>query len=144
MFFKPMMPKKPSLKAALSRFNFRLVISLAVSIIFFLGVYLVIWDMGHEITISIVYGAITLAAAMWYIYMNKGLVGKLPTTDELPATWDKQMRENFLADLKARRQKSKKAFLIIVPMIFTFFYKLLDVYVFPNLALAAWFSALFQ
>ena len=76
--------------------------------------------------------------------MNKGVVGRLPTAEDLPATWDKRKREEFLTDLKARRQKSKKAFLILVPMIFTFFYKLLDIYVFPRLALTAWFATLFQ
>jgi len=135
---------KTELKAALSRFNFRLVIALAVSIIFFLSVFLVVWEMGYEIIISIVYGVITLAAAMWYTAINRGFIGKLPDVEALPATWDKQRREDFITDLKARRQKSKRAMLIIVPMIVSFCYKLLELYVFPAFPLTAWFSTLFQ
>lgn len=139
-----MKPNKPNLKETLSRFNFKLVISLAVSIIFFLGIFLVVWEMGGEIVISIIYGVITLAAALWYIYVNKGFVGKLPNTEELPMTWDKKKREDFVADLERRRQKSKRAMLILVPMIFSFCYKLLDLYLFPTFSLSVWFSTLFQ
>ncbi len=128
----------------MSRFNFKLVIALSVSIIFFLGIFLVVWEMGHEIVISILYGVITLAATMWYIYMNKGFIGKIPSIEELPMTWDKKKREDFVADLKMRRRKSKKAMLILVPMLFSFCYKLLDLYLFPTFSLTLWFSALFQ
>jgi hypothetical protein len=143
-FDKTMKNAKFSLKAALSRFNFRLVIALAVSIIFFLGIFLVVWEMGYEILISCIYGAITLIAALWYMILNKGFVGKLPSAEELPLTWDKKTREDFIKDLKARRQKSKKLMLILVPMLFTFTYKLLELYVFPHLAIFTWFSAFFE
>ncbi|MBO5305459.1 MAG: hypothetical protein J6B12_01725 [Clostridia bacterium] len=139
-----MKTNKISLRDALSRFNFRLVIALSVSIILFLSIFLVVWELGHEILISIIYGAITLAAAMWYIALNKGFIGKLPSTEDLPMTWDKKKREDFIADLEARRKKSKKAMLIIVPMIFSFCYKLLDLYLFPQFSLTVWFSTLFQ
>ncbi len=138
-FDEAMKDPKLSLKAALSRFNFRLVIALAVSVIFFLGVFLVVWAMGYEILISSIYGALTLIAALWYIILNKGFVGKLPSIEELPLTWDKKTREDFIEDLRARRQKSKKLMLILVPMLVSFCYKLLELYFFPLLI-----SAFFQ
>jgi hypothetical protein len=122
---------KIALKAALARFNFRLVIALAVSVIFFLGIFLVVWELGGEIVISTIYGVITLVAALWYIALNKGFIGKLPTPEELPQTWDKKKREDFIADLTARRQKSKKLMLILVPMLFSFCYKLLELFALP-------------
>ena len=124
---------KIALKAALSRFNFRLVISLAVSVILFLGIFLVVWELGGEILISCIYGTITLIVALWYIILNRGLVGKLPSPEELPLTWDKKQREDFIANLAARRQKSKKLMLILVPMIFSFCYKLLELFALPLL-----------
>ena len=124
---------KIALKAALARFNFRLVIALAVSVILFLTVFLVVWELGGEIIISGIYGLITLVAALWYIALNKGFMGKIPTPEELPQTWDKKRREDFIADLKARRQKSKKLMLILVPMLFSFCYKLLELFAFPLL-----------
>ena len=125
---------KISLKAALSRFNFRLVIALAVSTVFFLCTFLVVWTLGFEILISIIYGGITLLVALWYLIWNKGFIGKLPSADELPLAWDKKQREDFVADLKARRQKSKKLMLILIPMLVTFTYKLLELFVLPLLA----------
>lgn len=131
------------LEEALKRFNFKLVIALAVSIIFFLGVFLVVWDMGYEWIISGIYAVITLIAAGWYIFTNRGILGKLPGQEELPATWDRKQREDFLTDLKHRRQKSKKAMVIILPMIVVFLYKILDLYLFPNFSLTLFFSTLF-
>ena len=135
---------KNSLKTALSRFNFRLVIALAVSMIFFLCVFLVVWALGYEILISCIYGGITLVAALWYLIWNKGFLGKLPSAEELPITWDKKQREDFIADLHTRRKKSKILMLILVPMIFTFAYKLLELYLFPHIPLLTQFSNLFS
>ena len=138
-----MKPIQNSIKPTLSRFNFRLVISLAVSIIFFLGIFLVVWELGHALVISIVYGVISLVTALWYIIYNKGMIGKLPSAEQLPMTWDKQMRENFISDLEQRRAKSKRAMLILVPMIFTFCYKILDIYLFPEFSLTSFFDSFF-
>ena len=138
-----MKQNQQTLKQALSRFNFKLVISLAVSIIFFLGIFLVVWELGYALVISIVYGVITLVTALWYIIYNRGIIGALPNAESLPMTWDKQTREDFITDLKQRRQKSKRAMLILVPMIFTFCYKILDIYLFPDFSLTAFFESLF-
>lgn len=129
---------KKELQARLSRFNFRLVIALAVSTILFLGTFLVVWELGHEILISGIYGGIALVAALAYTLINKGFLGRLPTAEELPTTWDKKKREDFLGDLLARRKKSKKLLLILLPMLVTFAYKLLELYFFP--LLTAFFS----
>ena len=137
------MKQQYSLKLALSRFNLRLVISLSVSIIFFLGIFLAVWELGYPLVISLIYGAITLVTALWYIVYNKGMIGSIPTAEQLPTTWDKQTREDFIENLKQRRKKSKRAMLIIVPMIFTFCYKILDLYLFPDFSLTAFFEFLF-
>lgn len=137
------MKQQYSLKLALSRFNLRLVISLSVSIIFFLGIFLVVWELGYPLIISLIYGVITLAAALWYIIYNKGMIGSIPSAEMLPTTWDKQTREDFIEDLRQRRQKSKRVMLILVPMIFTFCYKILDMYLFPNFSLTSFFESLF-
>ena len=103
------------------------IIALSVNIILFLGIFLVAWDNGLELIISAVYGAITLAVALYYILYNRGTIGKLPTPEMLPTTWDKAEREAFLADLRARREKSKWAMLILIPMIVVFGYKALEI-----------------
>ena len=40
-----------------------------------------------------------------------------------------EQKKEFMDDYTARRQKSKKALLILVPMIATFFLEVLDIYV---------------
>lgn len=138
-----MKPNRPTLKDFFSQFNFRLVIALAVSIIFFLCIFLIFWDLGFELPISIIYGILTLATTLWYIYVNRGIIGKIPNAEQLPSTWDKQTREAFVADMTVRRKKSKRAMLILVPMIFIFCYKILDLYLFPNFSLTKFFESLF-
>ncbi len=111
----------------------KLVIALAVNFILLLGVFLVAWENGIELVISFIYGGITLAVALYYIIYNHGIIGKLPSYDELPVTWDKATREAFLEDMKIRRQKSKWAMTILIPMIFVFGYKMLDITLFSKL-----------
>lgn len=106
------------------------IIALSVNIILFLGIFLVAWDNGLELIISAIYGVVTLAVALYYILYNRGTIGKLPTPEMLPVTWDKAEREAFLADLKARREKSKWAMLILIPMIVVFGYKALEITLF--------------
>ena len=108
------------------------IIALSVNIILFLGVFLVAWENGIELIISAIYGAITLGVALYYIVYNKGVIGKLPTHEMLPVTWDKAEREAFLADLKARRERSKWVMLILIPMIVVFGYKALEITVFSR------------
>ncbi len=109
------------------------VIALAVNFILFLGIFLVAWDNGIELVISFIYGGITLAVALYYIIYNRGIIGKLPSCDELPVTWDKVTREAFLEDLRTRRKKSKWAMTILIPMIFVFGYKMLDITILSKL-----------
>ena len=85
--------------------------------------------MGAYITVIAVYSAVTLAAAVWYILYNRGLAGTKLTSDMLPKDWSAEQKKEFMDDYTASRQKSKKALLILVPMIATFFLEVLDIYV---------------
>ena len=123
--------KKPqenqALSAFLRRVPVKLIVALSVNIIVFLGVFLVAWDCGLEWPITLLYSVITLAAALYYIIYNRGVIGKLPTHEMLPPTWDKTTREAFLDDMKERRKKSKWVMTILIPMILVFAYKILDI-----------------
>lgn len=121
--------RKPSdeLWALFKRVPIKRIVALAVNIILFLGIFLVAWDNGIELIISAIYGVITLAVALYYIIYNRGTIGKLPTYEMLPVTWDKAKREEFLADLRTRRERSRWAMLILIPMIVVFGYKALEI-----------------
>lgn len=86
-------------------------------------------SVGAYIAVIAIYSVITLVAAIWYILYNRGLAGTKITSDMLPKEWSTEQKKEFMDDYTARRQKSKKALLILVPMIATFFLEVLDIYV---------------
>ena len=58
---------KPNLKVALGRFNFRLVTTLAGLIIIFIAAFKLLENLGLYLVAVVLYSAITLAVALWYI-----------------------------------------------------------------------------
>ena len=111
------------------RFNFRLAGGmLALSII-----AIVIFRTMKEISVQayvaaiVIYSLITLVTAMWYIFFNRGMLGKL-TSDMLPEEWDEAQKKSFMNEYYERRRKSKWAIILLVPMIATFFFELIDIY----------------
>lgn len=86
-------------------------------------------SVGAYIAVIAIYSVITLSAAVWYILYNRGLAGTKLTSDMLPKEWSAEQKKEFMDNYTARRQKSKKALLILIPMIATFFLEVLDIYV---------------
>ena len=80
------------------------------------------------IAVIAAYSVITLCAAIWYILTNRGLAGVKISEDMLPKDWSGKEKDAFMNDLLERRQKSKKALVILVPMIANFFFEVLDIY----------------
>ena len=85
-------------------------------------------SVGAYIAIIAVYSVITLVASVWYILYNRGLAGTRLTSDMLPKEWGAEEKEKFIEDYTARREKSKKALIILIPMIATFLFEALDIY----------------
>ncbi len=112
------------------RFNFALAGSLfALSLL-----AIVIFRTAKEISLSAyigviaVYSIISLVSAVWYIIVNQGLAGIKISEDMLPKEWSGEEKDAFMNDLTARRKRSKKALIILIPMIATFFFEVLDIY----------------
>ena len=84
-------------------------------------------SVGAYIAAIVIYSAITLASSIWYIFFNRGLIGKL-SPEMLPAEWDEAQKKSFMDEYYDRRSKSKWAIMLLVPMIATFFFELLDIY----------------
>ena len=113
------------------KFNFRLAGGLVCLTLLAILIFRAMKELsvGAYIAVIAVYSAVTLAAAVWYILYNRGLAGTKLTSDMLPKEWSAEQKKEFMDDYTARRQKSKKALLILVPMIATFFLEVLDIYV---------------
>ena len=90
-------------------------------------------SVGAYIAVIAVYSVITLVAALWYIVYNRGLAGTRLTSDMLPKEWSAEEKEKFMNDYRARREKSKKALIILIPMIATFLFEVLDIYLFRSI-----------
>lgn len=124
---------RPTLKEALSRFNFRLATTLAALIIVFLAVFRLMINYDLHLLATAIYTTIALTVAIWYIIYNKGMVtGKL-TPEMLPAEWSAEKKQQLIDELATRRKKSKWALLILIPMIFVFCFEILEIYFFPVL-----------
>lgn len=112
------------------KFNFKL----AGGLILLSILAIVIFRTAKELSLTAyvvaiaVYSIATLAAALRYIALNRGLVGARITYDLLPAEWSEEQKKAFMDDYAERREKSKKMLIILVPMIATFFFEAIDVY----------------
>ena len=123
---------KPDLKLALGRFNFRLVSTLAGLIIIFIAAFKLLENLGLYLFGVILYSAITLVVALWYIIYNKGSTSGKVTPEMLPLEWSLAEKQAFIDDLAARRKRSKWALLILIPMILVFGLEMLELYVLPS------------
>ena len=113
-----------------SKFNF----GLAGGLLLLSILAIVIFRTAKEISLAayiaaiVLYSVVTLVAALCYISINRGLVGTKVTYDLLPSEWSEDEKKAFMDDYAARKAKSKKLLIILVPMIATFFFEAIDIY----------------
>ena len=121
----------PTIRQALKRFNYKLALTLAALIIVFIAVFRLLKLYDLYLVAIILYTAVTLGVAIYYIIYNRGVISGKPTPDMLPAEWSTEQKQAMIDDIAARRKKSKWALLILIPMIFVFALELLELYFFP-------------
>ena len=90
-------------------------------------------SIGAYIGVIVLYSVIALASAMWYIITNRGLMGVRVTSDMLPKEWSTEQKDGFIRDLEKRRKSSKKALIILIPMIVAFFFEAFDIYLLQSI-----------
>ena len=113
-----------------SKFNFALAGGMLALSLFAIVIFRTAKEISlySYIAVIAVYSVITLTAAIWYILVNRGFAGVKISEDMLPKEWSGKEKDAFMNDLLERRRNSKKALIILVPMIATFFFELLDIY----------------
>lgn len=121
----------PTLREALKRFNFKLALTLAALIIVFIAVFRLLKLYDLYLVAIVIYTAVTLAAAIYYIVYNRGVLSGKVTPDMLPAEWSAEQKQAMIDDIAARQKRSKWVLLILIPMIFVFGFELLELYFFP-------------
>ena len=85
------------------------------------------------IAVLVLYSVTALTSAVWYITVNRGFLGTRITSDMLPKEWSTEQKDAFIQDLENRRKSSKKALIILIPMIAAFFFEALDIYFLQNI-----------
>ena len=110
------------------RFNFGLaggMLALSVlAILIFRTMKEISWQ--AYVAAIVIYSVLILAAALWYISYNRGVLGKI-SPEMLPTEWDEGQKKSFMDEYYERRKNSKWALMLLVPLIATFFFEILDI-----------------
>lgn len=83
--------------------------------------------------IMFVYLAAGAGLGLYYVIYNRGFVGRNATPDMLPDTMSLAEKEAFLADCKARNEKSKWVLTILIPIILTFIAEIIYLFLIPQI-----------
>ena len=112
------------------RFNFRLAGGLLALTLLAIVIFRTAKEISvaSYIAVTVIYSLVTLVTALWYISLNRGLMGVRITPELLPKEWSEEQKNAFIADCQRRREKSKKLLIILIPMIATFFFEAIDIY----------------
>ena len=84
----------------------------------------------YSFCVMLLYMLLLLGFVLGYLIYNRFLYRKNLTLDDLPNTMTFAQKEDFLADGKRRLEKSKWMMLIIFPLVVTFLFDALELFVF--------------
>lgn len=114
----------------------RTVLLLAVNTVLFFAVYKVLLyyaefaeNAYYSFVVMLLYMVLLLGFVLGYLIYNRFLYRKSLTVEDLPDTMTAAEKEAFLADGRARLQKSKWMMLVIFPLVFTFLMDAIDLFI---------------
>ena len=117
--------------------NARYLILLAINTILFFAVYRVLLfyaertdETYYSFIVMVLYMVLLAIFVMWYLIYNRFLYRKNLTKDDLSPDMSDEEKEAFLADGRERLAKSKWMMLIIFPLVITFLFDTLELFVF--------------
>lgn len=79
--------------------------------------------------VMIVYSALLLGFVLAYLIYNRFLYRKGLTPEQLSPEWSEEQKAAFLEDGNRRLEKSKWMILIIFPLVFTFFFDAVNLFI---------------
>ena len=133
---KPVEKKPPATEAKKSGNGKRYLILLLVNTVLFFAVYRILLfyaEMAsnaiYSFCVMLLYMALLLGFVLGYLIYNRFLYRKSLTPDQLPDSMTAEQKEAFLADGKARLEKSKWMMTVIFPLIFTFLIDTIDLFI---------------
>ena len=78
--------------------------------------------------VMLLYAALAVGFVLAYLIYNRFLYRKGVTPEQLPEDWSEERKSEFLADGDRRLKKSRWMMLIIFPLIVTFLYDAIDLF----------------
>ena len=116
-----------TLKRSLKKVNWRLMLSVLGLTILFTTVYQVC--MAFELGFVMwVYYAALIVLAVCYVIANRGISRTPPERDSLPANWDDEKKDTFIADLTVRKKKARIFLIFIIPLLFSFMFEVIYIF----------------
>ena len=123
-------------KTPLNKSVLRNALLLLVNTVLFFGVYkaLLFYAEGTGETflsfcVMILYMALLLGFTLAYLIYNRFLYRKGLTAEDLPDTMTPAQKEAFLEDGRERLRRSKWMMLIILPLVLTFLFDCVDLFI---------------
>lgn len=123
-------------KSPLNKSVLRDALLLLVNTVLFFGFYkaLLFYAEGTDETflsfcVMILYMALLLGFVLAYLIYNRFLYRKGLTAEDLPDTMTPAQKEAFLEDGRARLRRSKWMMLIILPLVLTFLFDCVDLFI---------------
>ena len=121
----------PTLRDAVKKFNYKLALKLSALIILAVAVFRLLKLYDLYLFAIILYTAVMLGVTVYYIVYNRGVLSGSITPEMLPAEWSDEQKNAMIEDMSARRRKSRWVQLVLIPLIFTYAFELLELYFFP-------------
>lgn len=125
----PVESKNEKRNAAFKK-NKKYILPLIINTILFFGVYSFLVRLSKDIMMITLwtYFALTLIFSFAYIIYNRGFSRMNVTPEMLPASMSAEEKDEFIEDGKRRLEKSKWMLLIIFPLLMTFIFDTVGMY----------------
>ena len=110
--------------------NKKYILPLVINTILFFGVYSVLVRQSKGIMMATLwtYFALTIIFSFSYIIYNRGFSRMSVTPEMLPASMSAEEKEEFIENGKVRLEKSKWMLLIIFPLLMTFIFDIVGIF----------------
>lgn len=111
-------------------------ILLAVNTLIFFTVYQVLLHLASSVEtafwsflVMLLYFVLLIGFTMAYLIYNRFLSRKGLTPEDLDPTWSEEQKTAFLSDGEARLEKSKWMMTVILPLVLTFLFDAVDLFI---------------
>lgn len=122
--------KQQSVSEAVNAFNWKRALTLFLSTTFAMGLYFFLMNVYSLWKFVIIaYVAVASVLIIAYFIINRAFTGRGVTYEMLPDTMSRDEKEEYLADVAAREERSRPLLLVIFPIIITLLVDLFRLFV---------------